>query len=160
VNREPRGVPRARRREQHDDGGEALRPLERARRGADGGEHGGDDEDRRDREEAICHRHGGRRQLRGGQRHGAAREDGGRNGGLINRHTFFADRPQFCHQDPVSSDVWYLGSSSAARAVSSALDALTDSFRSAFTRTGMNFAQSIVVVAIDLARRAWRGGGN
>ena len=56
--------------------------------------------------------------------------------------------------------MWYLGSSSAARAVSSALDALTDSFRSAFTRTGMNFAQSIVVVAIDLARRAWRGGGN
>ncbi|PYR37645.1 MAG: hypothetical protein DMF93_17575 [Acidobacteria bacterium] len=41
------------------------------------------------------------------------------------------------------------------RLVSSLLDALMDSFRSAYVRTGMNLAQSIVVVAIDLARRGW-----
>jgi hypothetical protein len=56
--------------------------------------------------------------------------------------------------------VWSLGASPPARLASSLLDALMDSFRSAYIRTGMNLAQSIVVVAVDLARRTWAARGN
>jgi len=56
--------------------------------------------------------------------------------------------------------VWSLGSSPPARLVASLLDALMDSFRSAYVRTGMNLAQSIVVVAVDLARRTWAAREN
>jgi len=52
--------------------------------------------------------------------------------------------------------VWHRGPSLAARVLSTFALVLADSFRDAFARTGMNLAQSVVVVALELGRRGWR----
>jgi hypothetical protein len=70
-------------------------------------------------------------------------------------HVLFTTPTQFCHARVVSWDVT-VRKFALDRLMSPFVVECVDSFRDAYSRTGMNLAQSMVVLAVAMSQHIWR----